>query len=207
MLFGWTNIWEEGQMETSPKKGNSHTLAMINMIVQERSSELESSGDWSGQEYVCVRGSEVEKCFMKGQPIGSVKSYHDARQWLQSLGYFHPIKLLRGLPCPKDLRLWWHKYLCRCMERDQVNCLSSSSLSFLLNHIGDSFLTLSISHDFWKQYCDYQSGTRTGKLGWLLCTVSSPLEILLLDANNVFFSHKMEIWGIMDDTIHGKSWT
>lgn len=25
------------------KKGNSHTLSMINMIVQERSSELESS--------------------------------------------------------------------------------------------------------------------------------------------------------------------
>lgn len=34
---------------------------------------------------------------MKGQPIGSVKSYHDARQWLQSLGYFHPTKLQADL--------------------------------------------------------------------------------------------------------------
>lgn len=30
---------------------------------------------------------------MRGQPIGSVKSYHDTRQWLPSLGYFHPTKL------------------------------------------------------------------------------------------------------------------
>lgn len=59
-----------------PERGISHTSTMINMLVQERKAELEKHGVSSGQECLCVCGSDMEKRFMKGQPIGIVRSYH-----------------------------------------------------------------------------------------------------------------------------------
>lgn len=158
MLFRWTSAWGEGQKRIAQKKGISLTLTMINMLVQERKGELESSGVWSGQECICVCGSQMEKCFMKGQPIGTVNSYHGAWQCLQRVG-FPFCRTSRGLADPKD------------QDHGVINTpkgfwRGNSSTAFLLPPFllclthrwlppPPAHTTSNAPHDSWRKYCGY----------------------------------------------------
>lgn len=131
----------------------------------------------------------MQKCFMEGRPRGTVRSYHSTWECWHSVGSFQPANL-QGILLAQ--RITGHGGI----NISEGFWEGNSSTAFLLPPFLSCLTPWEMlpdphtSHGFWRKYCDSYSGGKTGKLGWLLRTAPSLMEILLSDTSKVFSTVK-----------------